>query len=100
MNHKTFPGWNVAAPSFWQSMAAEKSGPDESSALCPAISVLQHNPKEVSKLMKKALFVTLAVFALAAMAMASSIPQQTSLTTDILGAHLGYGRGCIMCHAP
>jgi hypothetical protein len=80
-------------------MAAEKSGPNESSALRPAISVLQHNPKEVSKLMKKALFVTLLVFALAALAMAQ-IPQQTGLTTDILGAHLGYGRGCIMCHAP
>jgi len=24
----------------------------------------------------------------------------TSMTTDILGAHLGYGRGCVMCHAP
>ncbi len=21
-------------------------------------------------------------------------------TTDVLGAHLGYGRGCVMCHAP
>jgi len=26
--------------------------------------------------------------------------QQTGLTTDILGAHLLYGRGCIGCHAP
>jgi len=41
----------------------------------------------------------LIVLACASMAMAA-IPQQTSLTTDILGAHLGYGRGCVMCHAP
>jgi hypothetical protein len=32
--------------------------------------------------------------------MAGAIPQTTNLTTDILGAHLGYGRGCVMCHAP
>jgi len=30
----------------------------------------------------------------------AQIPQTTNLTTDILGAHLGYGRGCVMCHAP
>ena len=24
----------------------------------------------------------------------------TGQTTDVLGAHLGYGRGCVMCHAP
>jgi hypothetical protein len=27
-------------------------------------------------------------------------PQAPQGTADILGAHLGYGRGCIMCHAP
>jgi len=32
--------------------------------------------------------------------MMAQIPQTTNLTTDVLGAHLGYGRGCIMCHAP
>jgi hypothetical protein len=30
----------------------------------------------------------------------AQIPQTTNLTTDILGAHLVYGRGCIACHAP
>src|SRR5581483_10211947 len=30
----------------------------------------------------------------------AQIPQVSNLTTDILGAHGGYGRGCIMCHAP
>jgi len=32
--------------------------------------------------------------------MAQAIPQVSNQTTDILGAHTGYGRGCIMCHAP
>jgi hypothetical protein len=95
---------HVAASSFWRSMAAEKPGSDASLALGTSsfVNVLQHNPKEVSKLMKKAMFSLLAVFALAAMATAQlqNVPQDTSETTDILGAHLGYGRGCVMCHAP
>jgi hypothetical protein len=88
-----------AAASFWRSAAAEKPGSGESPALGPVTNVLQHNPTEVSKLMKKVMLVLLVVFAAAALAMAQ-IPQQTGLTTDILGAHLGYGRGCVMCHAP
>lgn len=40
--------------------------------------------------MKKVMLVVLVVFAVAAMASAQ----------DVLGAHLGYGRGCVMCHAP
>jgi len=40
--------------------------------------------------MKKALLVLLVVVAVGAMASAQ----------DVLGAHLGYGRGCVMCHAP
>jgi len=40
--------------------------------------------------MKKVFFVLLVVFAVASMAAAQ----------DVLGAHLGYGRGCVMCHAP
>ena len=35
-----------------------------------------------------------------AMAQLSGVPQYTSATTDILGAHLNYGRGCVACHAP
>ncbi len=49
--------------------------------------------------MKKTLLVVLAVMVVASMAMAQ-IPQTTKLTTDTLGAHLVYGRGCIACHAP
>src|SRR5271165_426314 len=30
----------------------------------------------------------------------AAIPTVNNLTTDVLGAHTGYGRGCIMCHAP
>src|SRR5579862_3404914 len=30
----------------------------------------------------------------------AEIPQVSNQTTDILGAHTGYGRGCVMCHAP
>lgn len=36
----------------------------------------------------------------ACMVMAQTIPQAPQGTTDILGAHNGYGRGCVMCHAP
>jgi len=32
--------------------------------------------------------------------MMAAIPQTTNQTQDVLGAHNGYGRGCIMCHAP
>lgn len=46
--------------------------------------------------MKKALFVLLMVFAVAGFAMA----QIGTVTTDSLGAHLNYGRGCTGCHAP
>jgi len=41
--------------------------------------------------MKKAMLLTLIVLAVSAVAMAQG---------DILGAHNGYGRGCVMCHAP
>ncbi len=46
--------------------------------------------------MKKALFVLLAVCALAGFALA----QITTTSNDVLGAHLNYGRGCAACHAP
>jgi len=48
--------------------------------------------------MKKAMLVLLAVVAVASMAMAQA--GSISQTADVLGAHLGYGRGCVMCHAP
>jgi len=51
--------------------------------------------------MKKALLLTLVVFALGAMAMAQvNLNNNYSSPTDVLGAHLLYGRGCIGCHAP
>ncbi len=49
--------------------------------------------------MKKAMLVLLVVFAAAALAVAQGVGA-ISQTTDILGPHLGYGRGCVMCHAP
>ncbi len=47
--------------------------------------------------MKKVMLVTLVIFAAATFAMAQ-IGQRR--TTDVLGAHLNYGRGCAACHAP
>jgi len=49
--------------------------------------------------MKKALLLALFVVMAASLALAT-IPQAPQSTSDTLGAHLGYGRGCIMCHAP
>ena len=49
--------------------------------------------------MKKAMFVLFVICASAAVVMASGVGT-ISQTTDVLGAHLGYGRGCVMCHAP
>ena len=46
--------------------------------------------------MKKVLFILLVVCALAGFAIA----QITTSSTDVLGAHLNYGRGCAACHAP
>jgi len=46
--------------------------------------------------MKKALFVLLSVCALTGFALA----QIATPSTDVLGAHLNYGRGCAACHAP
>jgi len=89
MKNEHLYGSHQPAASFWQSMAARKPGPGASLAL-GAVVVLQHNLKEVIP-MKKAILVTLAIFAVVTMAMAQ---------TDILGAHNGYGRGCVMCHAP
>lgn len=48
--------------------------------------------------MKKVMLLLL--FIVAATSLVLAIPQTTNLTTDILGAHLVYGRGCIACHAP
>ena len=46
--------------------------------------------------MKRNLLVALVLFAFAGFAMA----QITQPTTDVLGAHLNYGRGCAACHSP
>ncbi|HLV87739.1 MAG TPA: hypothetical protein VKV39_12220 [Candidatus Sulfotelmatobacter sp.] len=50
--------------------------------------------------MKKALFLVLMVFAVASLAIAQNNGVGTIPNQDVLGAHLGYGRGCVMCHAP
>ena len=47
--------------------------------------------------MKKVMLVTLVILAVAMFAMAQI---GASPTTDVLGAHLNYGRGCAACHAP
>jgi len=48
--------------------------------------------------MKKAMLILLVVLAAAVMAMAQV--GQYSPTSDVLGAHLVYGRGCVACHSP
>jgi len=51
--------------------------------------------------MKKLLLVALLMLVAATMAMAQmTLNNNYSSPTDILGAHLLYGRGCIGCHAP
>jgi cytochrome c553 len=49
--------------------------------------------------MKKVSLILLVVFAAMTVAMAQSNPNYSS-PTDVLGAHLVYGRGCVACHAP
>ena len=46
--------------------------------------------------MKKACLVLIMVLAVAGFAVAQIQPP----TSDVLGAHLNYGRGCAGCHAP
>ena len=46
--------------------------------------------------MKKVMLITLVVVAFGMFAMA----QLQNPTSDVLGAHLNYGRGCAACHAP
>jgi len=48
--------------------------------------------------MKKVLLIMLVVFAAATFVMAQG--PNYSPSTDVLGAHLNYGRGCPACHAP
>jgi len=48
--------------------------------------------------MRKLSLFILVVLAAASVAMAAE--GLTQSTTDVLGAHNGYGRGCVMCHAP
>jgi len=50
--------------------------------------------------MKQLTLILLITLAISGVMMAQQIPIVTGQTTDILGAHLGYGRGCVMCHAP
>jgi hypothetical protein len=47
--------------------------------------------------MKKVMLIVLVIFAAASFAMAQI---GAAPATDVLGAHLNYGRGCAACHAP
>ena len=47
--------------------------------------------------MKKAMLITLVIFAVASLRQAQI---GAAPATDVLGAHLNYGRGCPACHAP
>jgi cytochrome c553 len=49
--------------------------------------------------MKKAIQIVL-LAAICVMVAAAQPAQTTNLTTDVLGAHNVYGRGCVACHAP
>jgi len=49
--------------------------------------------------MKKTIFVSLMILALAGFAAAQTYGSG-GVTSDTLGAHLNYGRGCAACHAP
>jgi len=49
--------------------------------------------------MKKLTLIVFLAIVVVSVTMAQ-IPTKTNLTTDILGAHLLYGRGCVGCHAP
>ena len=46
--------------------------------------------------MKKVMLITLMILAVGMFAVA----QIQAPTSDVLGAHLNYGRGCAACHAP
>jgi cytochrome c553 len=51
--------------------------------------------------MKRALFLVLVAITTMSVMMAGSTPTPlTTLSGDVLGAHIVYGRGCIACHAP
>lgn len=49
--------------------------------------------------MKKVMLVLMVVFVAAAVAMAQPDPNYAP-SSDVLGAHLVYGRGCVACHSP
>jgi hypothetical protein len=50
--------------------------------------------------MKKLSLLTLVALLVTSVAMAQNTVPTPSWGGDILGAHNGYGRGCVMCHAP
>src|SRR5271170_1681359 len=52
--------------------------------------------QEIDLIMKKVMLITLMILAVGMFAAA----QIQAPTSDVLGAHLNYGRGCAACHAP
>ena len=95
------------AKEFWFALIGSQSGDGSLQGLSPSEAVeVSNRGKEVkcSNIssggliqMKKALVVLFAVCALAGFAMAQIVG---SVSNDVLGAHLNYGRGCAACHAP
>jgi cytochrome c553 len=76
--------------------AGKRSSPTSNGkAVGSRSDVLQHIIQEVLS-MKKVSLVLLMVLAMAGFALA----QIGTVSTDVLGAHLNYGRGCTGCHAP
>jgi hypothetical protein len=98
MKSKTFPISEPQMSFLGSPWLPRKTEPGASLALSTAVICV--HPKEVSKPMKKVMLVLIAVVGLGAFAAAQWQGVGTPPNQDVLGAHLGYGRGCIMCHAP
>jgi len=48
----------------------------------------------------KKLFLLMAIVLVTTGVALAQIPYTANQTTDVLGAHMAYGRGCVACHAP
>ena len=85
--------WTQPATRTGMGNAGKRPSPRSgSNAVMSRSDVLQHIIQEVLSMKKVALL------ALLILAFAGLVTAQ--VTTDVLGAHLNYGRGCAGCHAP
>jgi len=64
------------------------------------VALRKITPGGFINIMKKFTLLMLVALTAACVAMAQTPPGQGLLQTDVLGAHNGWGRGCVMCHAP